>query len=203
MKKGLLIFLSLLMLSGCSQKKEEITFQGVIEDVTSESVLVRTEELPEGDLIWVNINDIDVNFSVQEGQVLNISIGDEIAESYPLQAAATKVELVKEVQKEEVKVKTITAQEAKEIMDSEEEYTLLDVRTQTEFDAGHIPGALLISSTELKDEAVEKLPNPKAKILVYCRSGNRSAKAAQLLVDMGYTDVYDFGGIIDWPYETE
>ena len=95
----------------------------------------------------------------------------------------------------------ITAEEAKEMIDTQE-VIILDVRTQEEFKEKHIEGALLIPDYELANVAKSKLPDKNKKILVYCRSGNRSKSAARLLIDMGYTDVYDFGGIINWPYET-
>ena len=95
----------------------------------------------------------------------------------------------------------ITAEEAKEIMDSSEGYIILDVRTQEEYDQGHIPGAILIPNTEIEARAEDELPDKDQLILVYCRSGNRSKKAAEILVELGYTNIKEFGGIIDWPYE--
>ena len=95
----------------------------------------------------------------------------------------------------------ITAQEAKKIMDSQEGYILLDVRTQEEYDQGHIPGAVVIPDTEIEARAEEVLPDKDQLILVYCRSGRRSKNAAQILVELGYTNIKEFGGIIDWPYE--
>ena len=105
--------------------------------------------------------------------------------------------------KEENKImyNKITAEEAKEMIDTQE-VIILDVRTQEEFIEKHIEDALLIPDYELEKLAESKLPDKNKKILVYCRSGNRSKTAARLLIDMGYTDVYDFGGIINWPYET-
>ena len=97
----------------------------------------------------------------------------------------------------------ITAEEAKQIMDSEEGYIILDVRTQEEYDQGHIPGAILIPDTEIKDKAEEVLTDKEQLILVYCRSGRRSKLAAETLVELGYTNIKEFGGIIDWPYEVE
>ena len=97
----------------------------------------------------------------------------------------------------------ITAEEAKEIMDSEEGYIILDVRTQEEYDQGHIPGAILIPDTEIKTKAEEVLTDKDQLILVYCRSGRRSKIAAEALVELGYTNIKEFGGIIDWPYEVE
>jgi len=97
----------------------------------------------------------------------------------------------------------ITAEEDKEIMDSEEGYVILDVRTQEEFDQGHIPGAIQISHEEIAEKAEEVLTDKDQMILVYCRSGRRSKIAAEALVELGYTNIREFGGIIDWPYEVE
>ncbi|WP_246345943.1 rhodanese-like domain-containing protein [Sedimentibacter hydroxybenzoicus] len=95
--------------------------------------------------------------------------------------------------------KKISAEEAKSIIDSED-VIILDVRTQEEYDSGHIKNAILLPVTEIASKTGEFVPYKDAKILVYCRSGNRSATAAKDLIKMGYTDVYDFGGINDWPY---
>lgn len=97
----------------------------------------------------------------------------------------------------------ITAEEAKQIMDAQEGYIILDVRTQEEYDQGHIPGAILIPDTEVKARAEEVLTDKDQLILVYCRSGRRSKLAAEILVELGYTNIREFGGIIDWPYEVE
>ncbi len=97
----------------------------------------------------------------------------------------------------------ITAEDAKNIMDSGEEHIILDVREQDEFDAGHIPSAILIPYTEIENKAEEMLPDKDKQILVYCRSGRRSKIAAESLAKLGYTNIKEFGGIIDWPYEVE
>ena len=97
----------------------------------------------------------------------------------------------------------ITPEEAKKIMDSGEEHIILDTREQDEFDEGHIPGAILIPYTEIENKAEEMLPDKDKLILVYCRSGRRSKIAAESLSKLGYTNVKEFGGIIDWPYEVE
>lgn len=97
----------------------------------------------------------------------------------------------------------ITAEEAKKIMDSEEGYIILDVRTQEEYDQGHIPGAMLIPNTEIETKAEEVLMDKDQLLLVYCRSGRRSKLASEILVELGYTNIKEFGGIIDWPYEIE
>ena len=86
-------------------------------------------------------------------------------------------------------------------MDSGDTIVILDVRTQEEYDAGHIAGAILVPNETISDKQPALLPDLDAEILVYCRSGNRSAQAAKKLIAIGYTNVVDFGGIIDWPYE--
>ena len=97
----------------------------------------------------------------------------------------------------------ITQDEAKRIMDSNEDIVILDVREQDEFDEGHIPGAVLLPYTEIEDKAEEMIPDKYNQILVYCRSGRRSKIAAASLANLGYTNVKEFGGIIDWKYEVE
>ena len=97
----------------------------------------------------------------------------------------------------------ITAEEAKRIMDSEEGYIILDVREQDEYDAGHISGAILIPYTQIEAKANEMLLDKDQLILVYCRSGRRSKIAAEALAELGYTNIKEFGGILDWPYEVE
>lgn len=97
--------------------------------------------------------------------------------------------------------RSISAQEAKGYMDKGEDYVLLDVRSRTEYDEGHIPGALLLPHTELCARAGDELPDKAMRILVYCRSGKRSHIAAEELAELGYRHVYDFGGILSWPYD--
>ena len=95
----------------------------------------------------------------------------------------------------------ISGAEAKALMDSESGYIIIDARTQEEYDEGHIPGAILIPEYEIADRAEKELPDKNRLILVYCRSGRRSKIAAEELVKLGYTNVKEFGGIIDWEYE--
>ena len=98
----------------------------------------------------------------------------------------------------------ISAQQAKEVMDQQPDAVILDVREQGEYDAGHIPGAVLLPVGSIDGEtAAETIPTRDTTVLVYCRSGNRSKTASAALAQLGYTQVYEFGGIQDWPYDVE
>lgn len=98
----------------------------------------------------------------------------------------------------------ITAEEAKAIMEEQETEIVLDVREQEEYDSGHIPGAILLPVGTIEEEsAAEVIPAKDTTVLVYCRSGNRSKTASAALAELGYTAVYEFGGIQDWDYEIE
>ena len=98
----------------------------------------------------------------------------------------------------------ITAEEAKSMMEEQPDAVIWDVREQDEYDAGHIPGAVLLPVGTINEEtATSAIPEKDTVVLVYCRSGNRSKTASQALVDLGYTQIYEFGGIKDWPYEVE
>ena len=95
----------------------------------------------------------------------------------------------------------ITPEEAKNIMDTQKGFVIIDARTQSEFDEGHIEGAILIPEYEITARAEEEIPDKDTLILVYCRSGRRSKIASEALIELGYTNVKEFGGIIDWQYE--
>ncbi|MBQ1280655.1 MAG: rhodanese-like domain-containing protein [Oscillospiraceae bacterium] len=96
----------------------------------------------------------------------------------------------------------ISMEEAIKIMETEEGYILLDVRTEAEFAEAHIPGAICIPNESIGSETPGELPDKEQTILVYCRSGNRSKQASQKLANLGYSNILEFGGIIDWPGET-
>ena len=97
----------------------------------------------------------------------------------------------------------ITQEDAKEMMDTQE-VIILDVREQAEYDSGHIPGAVLLPVGTIDETtAAEVIPEKDSKVLVYCRSGNRSKTAFSTLADLGYTNIYEFGGINTWPYDTQ
>lgn len=96
----------------------------------------------------------------------------------------------------------ISPEKAKYMMEHEV-VQIVDVRHEEEYREGHIPGAVLVTNETIGDTLPEELPDKKAVLLVYCRSGVRSKQASQKLVRLGYENVYDFGGIINWPYEIE
>ena len=96
----------------------------------------------------------------------------------------------------------ITAEQAKTIMDTDKDYIIIDARTEEEFAEGHIENAILIPEYEIAKRAEKELSDKEQLILVYCRSGRRSKIASEELVKLGYTNVKEFGGIIDWPYKT-
>ena len=119
-----------------------------------------------------------------------------------LTGCAQNTEPTQDTQKtQEAVYMNITQEEAKNIMDTQEGYIILDTRAQDEYDEGHIPGAIVIPHDEILEKAEEILTDKDQLILVYCRSGRRSKLAAEDLVTLGYTNIKEFGGIIDWQYE--
>jgi rhodanese-related sulfurtransferase len=97
----------------------------------------------------------------------------------------------------------ITAEEAYQMMQELNDFIILDVRTEEEFRERHITGAILIPVTELEQRAAAELPDKNIPIFVYCRTGGRASNAARILVGKDYTQVFNIGGILDWPYETQ
>lgn len=97
----------------------------------------------------------------------------------------------------------ITMSEAVEMMAGESDYIILDVRRPDEFSAGHIPNAVNIPNESIGADEIDELPDKDRLILVYCRSGNRSKQASEKLVRLGYTNIVEFGGILDWKGEIE
>lgn len=97
----------------------------------------------------------------------------------------------------------VSMEEATELMKTEENYIILDVRRQEEYDEKHIPGAILVPNETIGTKDIPELPDKDQMILVYCRSGNRSKQAAEKLATLGYTNIIEFGGINDWPGEVE
>ena len=107
-----------------------------------------------------------------------------------------------EGEEEKMTYTQITVNKAIEMMESESNYIILDVRTFEEYNERHIPGAICVPNESIGTEPIEELPQKDQLILVYCRSGRRSKEAAEKLAAMGYSNIYEFGGILDWTGET-
>lgn len=116
---------------------------------------------------------------------------------------ATDTEKEAGVTMEKAAYQQISMEEAMELMKTEENYIILDVRSQEEYDEKHIPGAVLVPNETIGTKDIPELPDKDQMILVYCRSGNRSKQAAEKLAALGYTNIIEFGGINDWPVEVE
>jgi rhodanese-related sulfurtransferase len=194
-----ILILAVLTVSGC-RKTDLITFTAVVEDFNINSAAVTTSDNVGFDKAAVFFTEnMDIDFLLETGQTVKITILPEIRESYPVQVSAVKFELISEAKMAEYK--KITAEDAKKIIDSGEQFVILDVRIKEEYDEGHIKNAVLMPYDEADSLAESLIPDKNAKLLVYCRTGRRSKLASEVLLEMGYTDVSDFGGINDWPYE--
>lgn len=191
-----------LCLSACGNGSKNISFTAYIESVSENRIMVTTSDDVGFDKASVGYDkNLKMDFTPAAGQTVEITILPEIRESYPVQVTAIKILLSSPNPTIKTAVyKKITAEEAK-IMIDEGSITILDVRDQSEYDEGHIENAILIPYTEIRDKATAVVPDKNARILVYCRSGRRSEIAAKELIDMGYTNVYDIGGLLDWPYD--
>jgi len=146
------------------------------------------------DEAWVNLLDVTpFGFNLISGITYEFEILPTIDDGNPASVQAVKISLP------QASYQTITPEEAKEMMEGD--VVIVDVRTQEEYDAGYIEGAVFIPDFDIVELAPEQLPDLDTTILIYCRSGNRSKNAAKDLAEMGYQNVYDFGGISDWPHE--
>lgn len=195
--------LLLSMVTGClgNDSGGNLSFNAVVESVDDQSILVVLKEPAEFDKASVDLSDVADLPALEPGDWVFVTILPEIRESYPVQVTAVSLRILSEEEVKSMQYQVISAEDAKVMMEDGSPYVLLDVRTPAEFKEGHIEGALLLPNTEIEEKASSILPDKEARILVYCRSGNRSEEAALKLIDMGYSNVYDFGGIIDWPYD--
>jgi len=203
-KVFLILFMALFLLTGCGNNDigDNIVFNATIESIQDNSMVVTTTDDVGFDKARVGFaENLETPFDLAAGQTIEIEALPQIRESYPVQITAVKISLIEEPKEEPRKnsYTKLSPQEAQEMMN--EDVIILDVRTPAEFAEGHIPDALLLPNTEIKQRAEELLPDKEQTILVYCRSGRRSAQAAQELAELGYTNVYDFGGILDWTGE--
>lgn len=195
MKKVVLVMLTMLfILTGCTKEKN-ITFEGQVESLSDKTMILTTMDDVGFDKASVGLGSVKIEGELAEGRKVKVTIHPEVRESYPVQVTATKIEVM------DVAYQKISAKEAKEMMEKGEYGVILDVRTLEEYNEGHIEGATLLPNDEIKEKAEITLYDKEEVILVYCRSGRRSEAAAKELIEMGYTNVYDFGGIIDWSYE--
>lgn len=199
-----LLCIALFILAGCSGRQNNVTFKAVVESVSEHGMMVVTSDNVGFDKASVGYTEaLKLDFEPAAGQTVEITILPKIRESYPVQVTAVRIALIQTGGAPSIKAeyRKISAEEAKAMMDAGN-VTVLDVRTASEYAEGHIKNAILLPDTDINSKAHAVLPDKQAKILVYCRSGRRSELAARALVQMGYINVYDFGGIIDWPYET-
>ena len=120
-----------------------------------------------------------------------------------LQRTQTSVNKDEEGENNMPKYVSITMEEAKNVFETQGDYIILDVRREDEFAEGHIPGAINVPNEGIQDTEPSELPDKNQTIYVYCRSGNRSKQAASKLVAMGYTNIIEFGGIMDWTGDIE
>lgn len=192
--KKLIILMLLCVLTGCT-KESTMVFEAKIESLSEKSMIVNTEDSVGFDKASVGLGMAKIEGELAEGKKVKITIKPEMRESYPVQVTAIKIEVV------EGNYQKISAEEVKEMMKEDKDYVILDVRTLNEYNEGHIEGAVLLPDYEIRNQAEIVLDNKENVILVYCRSGKRSEAAAKELIEMGYTHVYDLGGIMDWPYE--
>ena len=192
-------------------EEEQYEFIGTIIDVYNNSIIVEpeegTNERKSSDKISMVIKrptDGTNDFYVI-GNKVKITYNGVIMESYPAQIVATKVELIggDSLNKDNIKgeIKNVSMDEIVNIMSENQNYIILDVRTVEEYNNGHIPNAICIPNETISEDVINKLPNKEQLILIYCRSGNRSKQAAQKLIKLGYTNLIEFGGIIDWKGE--
>lgn len=195
MKKIILVVICLLLvLSGCSKKEESLIFTGVITEVDDTRLKVIAEDMASFTEIFVNIDTTEMDFEPRMGQSVEVTTGPEIRESFPPVAIGEKILL-------QTGYRRITPEEAKAFIDEGTYGTILDVRTEAEYLEGHLENATLLPDNEIESKAEITLYDKNELILVYCRSGRRSEAATEKLIQMGYTNVYDLGGIQDWPYE--
>lgn len=197
------ILIVILLLAACGQSSDNIIFTALIEKVNGANILVSTSDDVGFDKASVDFDDkLEIPFNLLEGQTVLIEALPLIRESYPVQITAVKITLKKSEKLSEIpeslkaEYKKITPQQATEMMTGDE--IILDVRTQSEFDEGHIVNAILLTDSDIEQKAEEVLLDKEQVILVYCRSGRRSKLAAEQLIELGYQNVYDFGGILDW-----
>lgn len=215
-KQHVAIIISVIMIicfSGCNNRsmndiiENEPSITGIVTEVYDKyiQIYIKNEAYPYGADCSVSLNVVN-----PDGIYSPINVGDEvvvyydgsIAESYPMQINTVyAITLLTPAAREDT-YKQISIDEAVAMMEEENDYIILDVRTPEEFAERHIPNAINVPNETIGDDPIPELPREDQLILVYCRSGNRSKQASEKLAAIGYTNVYEFGGINDWTGET-
>lgn len=195
------VVMVLLISTGCNNKNinETITYQGKIISISdNNNFVIRVND--SADLISLSINEEvefgkDVSNAFSEGNLVEIETGPEVMESWPLQVSLYKI-----TKNEPPAYLKISQEVAKKIIDTQESI-VLDVRTINEYKEGHIENTVLLPVDQIEEDVKKVLDDKYATILVCCRSGNRSKSASLKLIELGYKNVYDFGGLKSWEYE--
>ena len=213
MKRLIWLAPMMIVLAGCNNKnmnhiiENEPSVTGIVTEVHEKyiQIYIENEGYPYG-------ADCDVSLDVENGDGLYspITVGDEvvvyfdgsIAESDPMQIHNVYAITLKTPVKRPGTYTQISMDEAIAMMEEESDYIILDVRRPDEFAEKHIPNAINVPNEIIGTDPIPELPKEDQLILVYCRSGNRSKQASEKLAEIGYTNVYEFGGIIDWTGET-
>lgn len=196
-KLAFTILTVIMLLAACAKPSENITFTAVVESVYDNGITVKTSDSAvDFDIARVGFDEsCEISFDIAAGQTVEVTILPGVRESYPVQVTAVKIKLTEDI--ENMGYKKTSGDKAAEMMNGD--VIILDVRTIEEYNDGHIKNAVLLPYDEIGALAEETLPDKQALILVYCRTGRRSEIAAKDLVSMGYTAVFDFGGIeTDW-----
>ena len=195
--KIIIVAISLIILTGvlygCKRKDKNITVTAVINEIGENNLIVTTDSELGFDKANVKlINDNNINPNLFIGQIIEIEIEalPQVTDGNIAQVLALNIKA------KPSDYKKISPDQAKKMMNGK--VIIVDVRSPSEYNEGYIKNALLMPGNNIKELAPKILPDMNATILVYCRSGNRSKKAANLLIDMGYQNIYDFGGINNW-----
>lgn len=209
----------MLLFGACAKPAPQVTFEAVIETVTEGAVLVNAKAGSGFDKAKVQVAN-ETKLEDERGAALTLDqfkAGDgvkvvfdgAVRESYPVQITAKSITRMAAAQSSgsgsatpQGGYQTLLPEQAKQQLDEDKNILLVDVRTPEEYNEKHIANSHLLPVDDIPTKAAEALPDKQAKIFVYCRTGRRSKDAALKLLEMGYTNVYDIGGIVDWPYET-
>lgn len=207
MKKLAAVFTVLLclaaLLAGCTDKDGRFTVTAEVTGLVEGGVTILALDAQAAGFTSAFVavpESVAAGFTFETGQKVEITLKHTAGGSGSEDLEALAVKLIENEQDVTVPYQTITPEQAKQFIDAGGA-VILDVRQPDEYATGHIRGAVLLPVGEIEAQAATVLPDKNTKILVYCRSGNRSAVAAAALQTLGYTDVSDFGGIIDWPYD--